>query len=62
MQELNDELVLTNQLLSEDCSQLQEQVTAYELNQKSVQQQSVELQERLAGLYKCIQAGCSKVF
>ena len=61
MQELNDELFLTNQLLDEDCNQLQEQVSAYELNQKSIQSQRVELQEQLAQLYKTIQAGCKKV-
>ena len=61
MQELNDKLVLTNQLLGEDCNQLQEQVSAYELNHKSVQLQGVELQEQLGELYKCVQAGCKKV-
>lgn len=61
MQELNDKLVLTNQLLSEDCNQLQEQVSAYELNQKSVQLQSVELREQLAELYRCIETGSGKV-
>lgn len=60
MQELNDKLVLTNQLLGEDCNQLQEQVSAYELNHKSVQLQGVELQEQLGELYKCVQAGCKK--
>ena len=61
LQELNDKLVLTNQLLSEDCNQLQEQVSAYELNQDSMQLQGIELQEQLGELYKCIQAGCGKV-
>lgn len=61
MQELNDKLVLTNQLLSEDCHQLQEQVSAYELNQNSVQLEGIQLQEQIGELYKCIQAGCGKV-
>lgn len=61
MQELNDKLVLTNQLLDENCNQLQEQVSAYKLNQKSIQLQNVELQEQLVQLYKSIQAGCEKV-
>ena len=61
LQELNDKLVLTNQLLSEDCTQLQEQVSAYELNQKSAQLQGTELQDKLREWYKCIQTGCGKV-
>ena len=61
LQELNDKLVLTNQLLSEDCHQLQEQMSAYELNQNSMQLQGVELQEQLGELYQCIQTGCGKV-
>ena len=61
LQELNDQLFLTNQLLSEDCTQLQEQVSAYELNQQSVQLQGTELQDQLEELYKCIQTGCVKV-
>ena len=61
LQELNDKLVLTNQLLNEDCNQLQEHASAYELVQQSVQLHSEELQEKLEELYKCIQAGCGKV-
>jgi len=61
LQELNDKLVLTNQLLDEDCNQLQEQASVYELIQQSMHLNNVELQEKLEGLYKCIQAGCGKV-
>ena len=60
-QELNDKLVLTNQLLDEDCDQLQEEVSSYEVILDSHTSESATLQEQLLQLYKCLQTGCKKV-